>query len=202
MEIKNYIGEVWRPVKGYEGLYEVSNYGRVRSLDRIVYRQNGNAYRLRGKIITPHTNGNTKHLHLKLCKDGIPVKNYVHRLEAEAFIPNPYNLPEVNHKDENPLNNFVCVNEDGTIDFEKSNLEWVSHQENNAYGTKGKRQGQKLSKGEVLQIKYGKVLNRYPSAEQAGKINNITPNNIRNCCNNKPHYKSAGGYEWRFAEDN
>ena len=80
------------------------------------------------------------------------------------------------------------------------NLEWVTHKQNNSYGTKGDRHSVKISKGIVQQIKDNVVLNEYPSAEKAGRITGINPNSIRNCCKGKYGYKTAGGFVWKFKE--
>ncbi len=112
--------EVWKSINGYDGLYEVSNYGRVRSLDH--YDCLGRLQR--GRVLKPQRDGKGLYLHIGLWKDGKSKPRNIHRLVAEAFIPNPNNLPEVNHKDENKLNNSV------------SNLEWCDHKYNNNYGSK------------------------------------------------------------------
>lgn len=102
----------WLPIPNYEGFYEVSKNGDVRSVDRIL-KINNNATRLfKGKIISALPNKNLQYLQVHLWKDNKKENLYVHRLVAKAFIPNPLDLPEVNHIDGNRLNNSV------------SNLEW------------------------------------------------------------------------------
>ena len=114
--------EIWRPVVGYEGLYEVSNFGRVRSIDRIVPYKNGGVQFKRRKILSQKTDKDG-YKHVTLCVNN-KLKTYmVHRLVAIAFIPNPLNLPQVNHKDENRTNNYV------------GNLEWCDAYYNRNYGT-------------------------------------------------------------------
>lgn len=126
--------EIWRPVVGYEGLYEVSSYGRVRSLDRYDSR---NQFR-EGKILKNRDNGNG-YLLCGLSKNGIVKNKYIHRLVAEAFIERPDGLYEVNHKDENKKNNIV------------DNLEWCDRKYNNNYGTKIEREiTTKIKKGIYL----------------------------------------------------
>ena len=113
------IEEIWRPVVGYEGLYEVSNTGIVRSLDRY---DNRNCFR-KGKVISLLKKGEYGYIQVNLCYNGKLYKKYVHRLVAQAFLPNPDNLPEVNHKDEDKTNNSV------------DNLEWCDRSYNLKYGT-------------------------------------------------------------------
>lgn len=115
------MNEEWRPVKGYEELYEVSNTGRVRSLDK--YVKNGHSsYRLhKGKVISL-LKGEYGYIQVNLCCNRKMYKKYVHRLVAQAFIPNPDGLPQVNHKDEDKSNN--CV----------ENLEWCDAKYNINYG--------------------------------------------------------------------
>ncbi len=115
------MNEIWRDIEGYEGYYQVSNFGNIRSLDRVVKCRCG--YRIaKGKnIITSYLN-KSNYIQVDLSKNS-KVKTFtVHRLVAQAFIPNPNNLPCVNHKDENPSNN--CV----------ENLEWCTHKYNSNYG--------------------------------------------------------------------
>lgn len=114
--------EIWRPIVGYEGLYEVSSYGRVRSLDRY---DSKNCF-WKGRILKLNDNGRG-YLRAHLCLNN-KIKNFlVHRLVAQAFIPNPDNLPEVNHINEDKTNNRV------------DNLEFCNHKYNVNYGTRTDR---------------------------------------------------------------
>ena len=123
--------KVIRPVKGYEGYYEVDNTGRVFGVDRVISVRNGeteyNAH-IRGKELSQHkhTNG---YMMVNLTKDGKCKSVRVHRLVAEAFLPNENNLPVVNHKDENRTNNRV------------ENLEWCTQRYNFMYNGANKRAG-------------------------------------------------------------
>ena len=127
------MSEEWRSVVGYEGLYEVSNTGQVRSLDRYV---KGKSYRLhKGKVLSPGKNSRG-YLSAVLSYNGKHKAITVHRLVAEAFLPNPDNLPEINHKDEDKTNNSV------------DNLEWCDRSYNNNYGTrKDKERDTKIKNG-------------------------------------------------------
>ena len=114
--------EIWKDVPGYEGIYIVSNLGNLKSLDRYITRNDGITYLKRGKIIQPVENKDG-YLQCKLCRDGECHTTRVHRIVANAFIANPNNLPEINHKDCNRKNNHV------------DNLEWTTHLENVQYST-------------------------------------------------------------------
>ena len=109
------------PIKGYEGLYEVSDSGTVRSLDRLVIGKDGVAYPFKGKVLRAAPNKDVGYLQVNLWKDGEGTSYYVHRLVALAHIPNPLGLPEVNHKDGNRQNPV------------KSNLEWGTSRENSIH---------------------------------------------------------------------
>lgn len=179
--------EIWKDVKNYEGYYQVSNFGNVRSVDRIVISSNGKSYPLKGKILKMEK-GVNGYLFRILCKNGKTENALIHRLVAEAFIQNLNNLPEVNHKDENKANN--CV----------ENLEWCSRLYNMRYGTATQRRVKKLSKP-VLQLdtNTGQVISEYPSTAEAARQLNIHQGNISNCCIGKQ--KTAYGYKWRYRED-
>ena len=128
------IEEIWRPVVGYEGLYEVSNTGQVRSLDR--YVKNNHSYRLhKGKVLSLLKN-EYGYIQVVLSCNGKHNTITVHRLVAQAFILNPNNLPEVNHKDEDKTNNSV------------ENLEWCTAKYNSNYGTRNIRRRETLIKKE------------------------------------------------------
>ena len=115
--------EEWRPVVGYEGLYEVSNTGQIRSFDRYVKYSNGRIHLHKGKVLSP-IKDKDGYLQVNLCYNGKIHQIKVHRIVAQAFIPNPNNLPQVNHKDEDKTNNSV------------DNLEWCTVKYNNNYGSR------------------------------------------------------------------
>ena len=168
--------EIWKDIEGYEGLYQVSNMGRVRSLKW-------------GKVkfLKPTAN-KYGYLRLYLRKDNSLKKALlIHRLVAQAFLPNPDNLPMVNHKDENPSNNIV------------SNLEWCDAKYNANYGNRNKKVAEALSKI-VLQIDKNTnvIINIFPSLLEAEKQTGCNNGNICSCCNNR--LKTAGGYKWKYKE--
>ena len=113
--------EIWKPIDGFEGLYEVSNLGRIKILQKT--RSDGKVYK--EKLMKISTNGS--YCEVSLHKEGKASHHLVHRLVAKAFIPNPEGLPQVNHIDENKTNN--CV----------ENLEWCTAKYNSNYGTRAKR---------------------------------------------------------------
>ena len=127
--------ELWKDVKNYEGLYQVSTLGRVRSLDKYIDVKIRNVDKVlkRGKILKPVYDKNG-YLKVFLCKNGKGTYFRVHRLVAKTFIPNPDNLPCVNHKDEDKTNNYPY------------NLEWCTDEYNKNYGTAIKRRVEKQSK--------------------------------------------------------
>ena len=177
------MAETWKDVAGYEGLYQVSNLGRVRSL-------------LHGKIWILKSLGNRRgYLRVERNRNGTRKDIYVHRLVAEAFIPNPLNLPQVNHKDEDKTNNSV------------DNLEWCTAKYNLNYGTcqarksaklKGRRRLVNWSRAKVvLQYdKSGNFVREWPSTIEVQRQTGFAQPHISDCCRGKR--KSAYGYIWRF----
>ena len=161
------IKEYWKSVVGYEGLYMVSNWGRVKSIKFGKER-----------ILKPVTNS-SGYLLVHLCKDG-KVKSFtVHRLVAEAFIPNPYNLPQVNHRDENKLNNNV------------DNIEWCTNEYNINYGTRTER----YSKPVLQYTLDGEFVREWPSARECGR-NGFNPRHVGDCC--RSERKTHKGFIWRY----
>lgn len=160
--------ENWKVIPGYEGLYEVSDQGRVKSLN---FHRTGKT-----KLLKPQNNG-TGYLQVRLYKDGKSKLMYVHRLVAEAFIPNPQGLETVNHKDEDKTNNAA------------SNLEWMTNKDNTIYSQA--RQVQMFDKSA------GELLAKFPSIIESARKTGINQSHICACCRGKR--KSAGGYVWRFA---
>ena len=178
-----YDGEV------YEGLYKVSNLGRILSLN---YNGTGKA-----KLMTAHedTDG---YLRVGFWKNGEYKTCKVHRLVAFTFLENPENLPEVNHKDEDKTNNFVFLNEDGSVDKEKSNLEWKSPKGNCNHGTRNERVAKANSK-RVLQLSLsGELIKEWESTRECGR-NGFNHGAVAACCRGEiSHYK---GFRWMYAED-
>lgn len=159
--------EEWKDITGYEGLYKISNWGRVWSYISNDYRE-------------PVFTG--KYYQIKLCKNGETDFPLVHRLVAQHFLDNPNNLPEVNHKDENKLNNNV------------DNLEWCTHKYNVNYGTRNARIGKTKGKP-VICIETGVT---YPSVMEAERQTGISNGNITQVCNGRR--KTAGKYHWRYED--
>lgn len=122
-------GEIWKPIKDYEGYYEVSSFGRVRSVDRYVEYNNREIHLHKGRILKQFADKGKEYLNVNLNKNGKNKRKRVNRLVAETFISNPENKTEVNHIDENKTNNHV------------DNLEWVTPKENSNHGTRSTRSG-------------------------------------------------------------
>lgn len=179
--------EEWRDIKGFEGLYQVSSMGNVKSLERQVRANTCGIRTLREKILSDCMNKSGYNL-VVLCKNGKRINKMIHRLVAEAFIPNPNNGSEVNHKDENKSNN--CV----------SNLEWCDRIYNANYGTGVERCAKKKWKPIEMMDNAHNVLKLFNSALEAERETGINRKNISSVCLGKR--KDAGGYLWRFVYGN
>lgn len=171
--------EIWKDIKNYEGLYQISNLGKIKTL--------GNNKTKKEKIKSTR-NDKKGYEKVDLCKNGQIRTFFVHRLVAQAFISNVKNLKEINHKDENPKNNVV------------TNLEWCDRSYNINYGSRNKKvsEAQKGHNGKVIkQIDInGKIIKIWQSMSQASKELKINVGNISNCCKNKKI--TAGGYKWEL----
>ena len=191
--------EIWKDIEGYEGLYQVSNLGNVKSLEKTSKNRWGQ-YCKNEKILKPLilTKG---YLSVFLYTTTTKTNKKIHRLVAQAFLPNPDNLPQVNHKDEDKTNNVVWINEDGSIDYEKKNLEWCTNEYNSNYGTRKKRVSIKLTNGKkskpVLQYDLkGNFIKEWPSVMEIKRQLGFSNGNIAECCRGK--YNNIYGYIWRY----
>lgn len=172
--------EIWKDIKDYEGLYQISNFGRVKSI------RFG-----KERILKPGTNGKG-YLYVGLWKNG-KVKNFrIHRLVAEAFLEIPEELKhlkgthylQVNHKDENKQNNNV------------ENLEWCTHSYNINFGTRNERVAKKCSKPVVQYTLDGVFVREWPSTMQAEREGGFNQAHIWMCCKGKR--KKHKGFIWKY----
>lgn len=165
--------EIYKDIPGYEGLYQVSNLGNVKSLKN--YHKTIKSTILKSFIIRGY-------YRVELYKNGIGKQLFVHRLVAMTFIPNPNNHPQVNHKDENKLNNSV------------DNLEWCTAKYNINYGTGRSRMAIAQHKP-VACFKDNKLVKCYESITDVEKDGHH-PGNVSRCCNGI--YKTHHGMSWSF----
>ena len=179
--------EIWKDVDGYEGKYQISKLGNVMSLN---YAGRGYARKL-----TPKCN-NSGRLWVELLDGGKRKCMLIHRLVALAFIPNPENLPQINHKDENPKNNAV------------ENLEWCDQKYNIRYSLerhperyKEKRQTAKYGRRLNLKVdqfdKDGNFIKRWPNSRTIHVETKMSDWGISECC--RGNRKTAHGFIWRYA---
>lgn len=182
---------IWKPVPGYEGFYEVSNNGCVRSISVYSYRykrviRRKHARRLKEEV----TREGYKRVVLSFY--GTSKHHSVHRLVAKAFIPNPDNLPAVNHKDENQGNNHV------------DNLEWCDGKYNSNYGTLPKRISKRqtnsshLSRPVEQYTMQGEFISVFPSMREAERITGVRNECISRVCKGKSSH--AGGFLWKYKQ--
>ena len=175
--------EIWKDIPEYEGLYQASNLGRIRSL----YKSS------EGVVLRPR---NTKRYYMiALYKNKKRKDILIHKIVAQIFVENKENKPFVNHKDENTFNN------------NSNNLMWCTHQENMNWGTRNKRislkntDNPKRCKRIIQYDKFGNYIREYASIKDACKQLNIKPCHIGECCENKYGRKTAYGYIWKYAID-
>ena len=193
LTLNKHIMEIWRDIEGYEGLYQVSNEGRVKSLERDFVTGNPSVVKHLEETIKKCIDIKG-YYQTNLSKNG-KIKHYlVHRLVAKAFIPNPNNYPCINHKDENTRNNKV------------ENLEWCSYEYNVNYGTRNERDSQKkkgiIPKGtppiKVYQYTInGELVKIWDSVAECGR-NGFNKGAVAACCRGEHGYKTHKGYRWSY----
>lgn len=178
--------EIWKDIPNYESLYQISNYGRIKSLSKKIKNKNG--YRITKDKILKNILADDGYLKTILYKNKKAKMFLVHRLVAQVFIPNINNLPQINHKDENKSNNYI------------DNLEWCTQKYNNNYGTHNKRMQktkQKKYGKAVKQINQnGEIVAIYSCIREAYRKTNVGRKEITKVCLKK--YKQAGGYRWEY----
>lgn len=169
--------EEWRDIPNYKGLYQVSNMGNVRSMN---YNHTG-----KERILKPRTK-KSGYLFVALCKDSKVKQYYLHRLVAQAFVPNddPENKTEVNHIDESVNNNKA------------SNLNWMTPKENSNWGTGIERSRKKRSKPVKQLTLNGALVTIWPSTIEAGR-NGFSQGAVCACCNGQ--YETYKGFRWVYA---
>lgn len=183
--------EIWKPVKGYEGLYEVSSHGNVRSLSKCYKCSKGGIHRIPGRMLK--LNKNSRGYFIVRLYNNTHGKTYrVNRLVAIAFLPNPNGYKVVNHKDENKTNNTV------------ENLEWCDHKYNVNFGTGVQRMKenhinhQSLSKRVAQFSLDGILIKVYPSAHEAERALNKKFAQVDICLCCRGGRNSAYGYKWQY----
>ena len=168
--------EIWKDIPNYEGYYQISNLGNVKSL--IGWSYSEKCYIKREKILKPNLR---EYKQIVLIKNKKREYHYIHRLVAQAFVPNPNNLSYVNHKDENKYNNNA------------DNLEFCSHQYNDCYGTKLDRQSIALTKYNILQYDAnGNLIKKWFNIREIVRKMGYSKTNIQHCCMKK--CKTAYGF--------
>lgn len=188
--------ETWKDIPNYEGLYQVSNLGRVKSLERqsSPFYQKGTlcSYSVKEKICKQYIV--MGYLMVHLSKNDVKTMYKVHRVVASAFIPNINNCPQVNHLDENKFNNSV------------DNLEWCTCKQNNNHGTrnerisKTQRNNPKFSKRIMQYTLDGEFVKEWESICEAGRAG-YDRSTISNLCNKEKGTHAACGYLWKFSND-
>lgn len=173
--------ETWKYIKGYEGLYQVSSLGNVRSVERYAKTKHGSRF-VQGKELTK-TEDRDGYLRVCLSKNNVKRTYTVHRLVANAFLQNPMNYPSINHIDENKKNNVY------------TNLEFCSIRYNNTFNNGQYRRAEKRKRA-IKQMLNGTVMAIWDSSANASKELHISRGNIVGCL--KGYRKSAGGYCWEY----
>ena len=175
--------EVWRDINGYEGYYQVSNQGRVKSLERTFIDNSGRKRTVKERILKPGM-GRCGYLLVVLCAGGKPKTSNVHRLVCEAFHENPENKLEVNHINEIKTDNRAV------------NLEWSTRRENVNYGSRNERAAKTKSKPVGQWTKEGELVKIWPSTIEVQKQTGFSQGSISKVANGK--LKQAYGFIWKY----
>lgn len=185
--------EVWKDIVDYEGLYQVSNLGRVKSLKRKVYAgRNRMRWQYERILSNNKTNGNG-YIVVSLNKESKSKNKYVHRLVAEAFLENPNNYKYINHKDQNTFNNNA------------NNLDFCTAQYNSTYRDAHIKRGLKfrnnlVNSKKVYQLDENEnIIKEFPSMAEASRELGTNHTSIYACINGKQ--KHAFGYKWKYADE-
>lgn len=176
--------EIWNTVPFYQGYYEVSDSGNFRSVDRIVNGPHGSRL-MKGKMLNIRVNKDG-YVHAHFCKEGVNKAFSAHRIVALAFINNPMNYPEVNHKDGNKQNNH------------KDNLEWCTTSQNLAHSFAiGLRISSRNQGFNIQQVSLaGEIIGSFGSINEAARVTGIHKAGISKALRGK--VKRAGDYKWIF----
>ena len=181
--------EIWKDIKDYEGMYQVSNMGKVKSLERTVIRKDGIALFVKEKILK-HADNGCGYLHIALCANNNQKTCKIHKLVLETFVVNVNNKRTINHKN--------GIKHDNRLD----NLEYMTHKENVQHairiGLISNEKNKNFRKKVLMLTLDNKPLLMFDSQAKAGEMTGINYRRISACCTNKE--KTAGGYKWEFAK--
>lgn len=195
--------EIWKDIPGYEGLYQVSDQGRVRSLDRIVAHSRYGFQSLKGRILRQHKNGDG-YFQIGLNKDSHRKRYRTHRLVAQTFIPNPNSKPEVDHintkRDDNRIENLrwatLKENQNNSL-TQKKRSDSMKGDKHPMYGKLGKTNPNSKP---VYQVSMdGNIIRKWNALSEAERQTGTDESSISRCCQGK--LNSSGGFRWIYASD-
>ena len=184
--------EIWKDIEGFEGLYQVSTLGRVRSLDRYYTATHSRAigtpvrYKKKGVILKLTLNKRLGYVYISLKVNGNVFTKSVHRLVGKAFVDGYFEGADINHKNEDKTDNRA------------ENLEWCTRQYNLTYNGLSKRVGISQGKPVEQMTLDGKVIAAFPTIGEAGRATGLAVTHISESCHSNK--KTCGGYRWKFKE--